>query len=370
MIFSDCNFFKNGRFCYGSFEVNEGMFTYVKIDHDEPEPGKPYVIPGLIDIHTHGCMDHDFSDGNPDAMAVMAEFYAKHGVTSFCPTSLTLPYDVLGKAFSAVKAYADSDTKYARAAGIHMEGPYFSVKKKGAQNEAYLKLPDIEGFKLLNKECGGIIKMVDVAPELEGAVEFAEEISQICTVSVAHTDADYEQAYAVFDAGADHLTHMYNGMPPIHHRNPGVIGAAADHKGVYAELICDGHHVHPSAVRIAFSIFHNRICLISDSLRCAGMPDGEYEIGGQAAFLKDGVARLENGTIAGSSANLFQCLKNVISFGIPVDQAIEAATINPAKSIGIGDIAGSIEPGKLGDFIVCDESLELEQVFIGGNAIE
>jgi len=213
------------------------------------------------------------------------------------------------------------------------------------------------------------VRIVDVAPELEGAAAFTGQAKALCTVSVAHTDADYEEAKAVFQAGATHLTHLYNAMPPIHHRKPGVIGAASEQEDVKAELICDGLHVHPSAVRMAFRLFPGRICLVSDSLRCCGMPDGEYELGGQQVFLSGGVARLSDGTIAGAASDLYTDMRNAVAFGIPAEEAVEAATLRPAREIGRADEIGSIAVGKLADFVVCDDALVPSAVYIGGEKV-
>ena len=210
---------------------------------------------------------------------------------------------------------------------------------------------------------------MDIAPELAGAVEFTRRAAQKCCVSVAHTDADYEEAAAVFDAGATHLTHLYNAMPGIHHRRPGPIGAASERESVIAELICDGHHVHPSAVRMAFRLFPGRICLISDALRCCGMPDGRYTLGGQDVFLEGGVARLADGTIAGSAANLYDCMRNAVAFGVAREQAILSATLVPAREIGREGEIGSIRSGALADFVVCGEDLARRAVYLGGKAV-
>jgi N-acetylglucosamine-6-phosphate deacetylase len=254
--------------------------------------------------------------------------------------------------------------------GIHMEGPYFSEKKKGAQNAAYLKNPDFEGFKALYEGCGGLVKIVDIAPELPGSVPFVEQAKALCTVSIAHTDSDYDHAKAAVDAGVTHLTHLYNTMPGIHHRNPGVIPAAVENKKVRAELICDGIHVHPASVRLAFTMFGGkRMVLISDALRCCGMPNGQYELGGQTVFLEDGVGRLADGTIAGAVTNLYEGMRNAIKFGISEFDAICAATINPAKAISADDKIGSIETGKLADFIVCDQDYGNKRIFKSGKEI-
>lgn len=367
MTFNNCNIFINGHFVRGSLETESGLFSRVSVDADAEDPSLPYILPGLVDAHTHGNSGADFSDGDIEGLRKMARFYAENGITAFAPTSMTLPYEVLAPAFETARAVKEEQGKgLAKIAGIHMEGPFFSGKKKGAQNGAYLRDPDFEAFKLLYDQCGGLISIVDVAPELDGAAEFAARASRLCTVSVAHTDASYEESRAVFEAGASHLTHLFNAMPSIHHRRPGVIGAASEDPGVTAELIGDGLHVHESAMRMAFKLFPERICLVSDSLRCAGMPDGEYELGGQAVFLRGGVARLADGTIAGSASNLWQCMRNAVSFGIDRDAAIRAATCIPARELGACESFGCIAVGRHADFAVADRGLDLLETYIDG----
>ena len=218
--------------------------------------------------------------------------------------------------------------------------------------------------------CGGLVRIVDVAPELPGAAEFVEKAKDLCTVSVAHTDSDYDHARTAFAAGATHLTHLYNAMPGIHHRNPGVIPAAVENPNVRAELICDGLHVHPASVRLAFAMFGgDRMVLISDALRCCGMPDGEYELGGQQVFLSGGVARLADGTIAGSATNLYDCMRNAMAFGIPEADAVRAATLNPACALGVEGDAGSIATGYPADFLVCSPDYAQKRVFLRGKEL-
>lgn len=362
-------FMPDGHFVRGSFAVENGVFTAVCADptaKGDVDLGGAYVIPGLIDIHTHGNSGSDFSDGDPDGLKKMASYLASRGVTSFAPTSMTLPYDVLATAFASAKAYCENRPAHsAKLAGIHMEGPFFSYGKRGAQNPEYLRLPDFDAFEKLYRDCGGLISIVDVAPELDGAAAFAEKASKLCTVSAAHTESDYAHAQAFYAAGASHLTHLYNAMPPLAHRNPGVIGAACECETATAELICDGHHVHESAVRAAFRLFPDRICLISDALRCCGMPDGTYTLGGQEIFLKGGVARLADGTIAGSAATLADCLQKAIAFGIPREAAVRAATLTPAKVLGLNDV-GMIAIGKAADFLVCDDAMRPKQIYLNG----
>ena len=369
MLFENAWIFTGeGGFIHGSFRVEDGRFTEIseRTSGSGVDLQNAHVIPGLVDIHTHGNSGADFSDGDAAGLETMARYLASNGVTGFAPASMTLPYETLDRAFATASQFsAHRPAGCARLLGIQMEGPFFSEKKKGAQNAAYLRLPDFEAFQRLYDRCGGLVRIVDVAPELEGAVDFTARASRLCTVSVAHTDADYDQAGAVLDAGAAHLTHLFNAMPPIHHRNPGVIGAAAERESVTAELICDGMHVHESAVRMAFKLFPGRICLVSDALRCCGMPDGIYELGGQQVFLREGVARLADGTIAGSAANLYTCMRRAIAFGIPMEQAILSATAIPARVLGLTDV-GIIRPGARADFVVCDANLERQAVYLDG----
>ena len=374
-------FYKNARiygsdfrFHTGAFEVTDGKFGAVlpeNVPADAIDLQGATVIPGLVEVHSHGAAGYDFSDGDYEGLKAMAAYYASVGVTSFAPASMTLPYKVLSVAFGNAKRLVEENLPgLAALRGIQMEGPYFSYKKRGAQNPDYLKDPDFEGFRKLYEDCGGLIRIVDVAPELPGAVEFVEKAKELCTVSVAHTDSDYDHAKAVFDAGATHLTHLYNAMPPIHHRNPGVIPAAAENEHVRAEIICDGHHIHPASVRLAFAMFPGRMILVSDSGRCAGREEGYcFDLGGQNAWLRGGVGRLADGTISCSAASLWQCLQNVLAWGIPEEEALRAATYNPACAIGAEGIVGSIERGKQADFLICSPDYSQRRVFIAGKEI-
>ena len=375
-------FYKNARiycsdftFREGAFEVVDGKFGAILPDtvpEDAIDLGGATVIPGLVEVHSHGNSGADFSDGDYEGLKAMAKYFAQCGVTSFAPASMTLPYDVLSKAFATAKMLKEEAPEgYSRIMGIQMEGPYFSYAKRGAQNPDYLKEPDFDGFKKLYEECGGLVRIVDIAPELPGASEFVAKAKDLCTVSIAHTDSDYDHAKAAVGAGVTHLTHLYNAMPAIHHRNPGVIPACVENENVQAEIICDGYHIHPASVRLAFAMFKNRMVLVSDSGRCAGQPEGyQFDLGGQMAEIRGGVAKLVGSeTIACSASNLWKCLTNAISWGVPEEEAIRAATYNPAKALGAEDKIGTIETGKFADFVITNADYSGMRVFISGKEL-
>lgn len=320
-----------------------------------------YIIPGLVDIHTHGAMGEDFSDGKAEGLQPLANYYAAHGVTSFLATTMTLTEPVLTRAMGAIRDFKREWG--AKCAGIHLEGPFLSRAKRGAQAAENLHRPDIDMLRRLNDASGGAVKMVTVACEEEGALEFIRAAAALCTVSLGHTTADYDTAMAGFDAGASHVTHLYNGMPAFLHRAPGVVGAALD-AGASVELICDGLHIHPAVVRATHKLFGDRLNLISDSLRCAGMPDGSYELGGQPIIMRGGKATLLDGTLAGSSISLLDGLRNAVRFGVPLEDAVFSASAAPAMAAKLD--AGKIAVGESADLVVLDADLGLSAVFVNG----
>ena len=372
MKLTNAEIFVDGAFVHGSIEFQEKIEKVLPGDGGIGTlPGEnlngAYLIPGLIDIHTHGAMNEDASDGNSAGLRKMSRFYAENGVTSWCPTTMTIPVPEIEKALETVRDFVPEND--AKIAGVHMEGPFLSPEKSGAQNPGALRIPDAELWKKLNALSGNRIRLVTVAPELPGAMDFIREVSKTATVSLGHTTADYETAVKAFENGASHLTHTYNCMPGLHHRAPGTVPAAMD-KNATAELIADGFHVHPAMVRLTFQCFGENVCLVSDSLRCTGMPEGDYKLGGLDVSMKDGRAVLSGtDTLAGSSVSLMECVRRAVSFGIPLPAAVTAATKTPAKVIGMEKEIGSIAAGKAADLVVLDKDLQIVQVYINGKTI-
>lgn len=328
-----------------------------------------YVTPGFVDIHIHGAAGEDFCDsvdGDAKHVKAMQRYLGSQGVTSFLGTTMAFSEEILSGIFGAIRPMLNAEGEGAVLRGVNMEGPFFNKSKKGAQAEKYIIDPDWEMFQRLYEASGHSIRLLDVAPELPGAVEFIQKAAKLCTVSIAHTTATYEQAKEAFAHGATHTTHLFNAMPAFTHRAPGVVGAAAD-DAAHVEMICDGIHLHPAVVRAVFALFGaERVCLISDSMRACGMPNGVYTLGGQTVYMTDGRATLEDGTIAGSATCLAECFRRAVKFGVPLESALRAATINPAQAAGLFDEVGSVTAGKRADLLVLGRDLMPEAIFIGG----
>lgn len=372
MIFKNAEIYnKDFERVKADIEVTDGIITAVAPCIDGPQAldctGK-VILPGFVDIHTHGALGHDITAGQPDAAAVMSQWLAQNGVTSFCPTSMTVDKALL---FDSFRYVADTVGKEPGAYihGINMEGPFISKAKKGAQAEENILPPDFALFDELNKTCP--VRLVDVAPETDGALDFIRQAAKVCVVSAAHTQADYEMGMKAFDAGVTHITHLYNAMPPLLSRSPGLVGAAMDDSRVMAEIICDGIHIAPAVLRLTFkALGEDRTVVISDSIMAAGLTDGEYTLGGQKVFVKNGAATLADGTVAGSTTNLWTEFRNLLRYGIPEKQAVKSCSLNPAKSIGADSICGSLAPGKNADLLIVSADLSaIEQVYIKGKKV-
>ena len=328
------------------------------------------VAPGFIDIHIHGCAGADTGDGTREAISAMAAHLVTNGVTSFCPTTTTLPEETIMKALAAARDCVERPPEGAAVRGVDLEGPFISPRRAGAQKSEYIRKPDAGLFRRMYERSGGIIKLVDIAPEVEGADEFIREVRGYCRVSFAHSTADYDQAKRAFSLGVTHVTHLFNAMTGLSHRAPGAVGAVFDSGGVAAEIICDGFHIHPAVLRVAFrTLGEDRTVVISDSMRAAGLADGDFDLGDQMVRVRDGHALLPDGTIAGSTTNLGAEVKNLVGFGVPVRQVIKSATINPAREIGADREVGSIAVGKRADFTVLDPDFNLRYVIENGRIV-
>lgn len=366
-------------------QFHEGeVYIYGGLFENEPKEGDTevvdgegcYAIPGLIDVHLHGCMGYDFCDGSFEAIEKIAEYEASVGVTAIAPATMTLPPEELEKILETAADYREArpNTSGADLVGINMEGPFISKKKRGAQDEKYIIPCDIELGKRFVKASRGLVKYMGIAPEeSKDSSEFIRAMKQDVTVALAHTNADYKTAMEAMEAGAGHAVHLYNAMSSYTHREPGVVGAVSDTEKAYAELICDGIHVHGAAIRATFKMLGTeRIILVSDSMRATGMGDGIYTLGGLDVEVQGKHARLvENKALAGSVTNLMDCLRNLVqNVGIPLEDAVACATCNPAKSLGEYEGYGSISPGKKANMVLLDEKLQIRSVIKDGQSLK
>ena len=377
-------FTEDGSFVHGDVVVKDGRFDSVlerTADTDAANDSTQQeiidasgltMIPGLVDIHFHGCKGDDFCDGDKDAIGRIAEYEASVGVTAIAPATMTLPVEELEQILHTAAEYK-KETKDCRKAdflGINMEGPFISPAKKGAQDARNILPCNVEICDRFLKASEGLVKFIGIAPEeSDNAAEFIREVHERVNVSLAHTNADYDTAMEACRAGANHAVHLYNAMPAFTHRAPGVVGAVFDNKDVMAEIICDGIHIHPSVVRATFQMMGaDRMILISDSMRATGMPDGQYTLGGLDVKVVGRLATLvSDGAIAGSATNLMDCMRTVVKkMDLPLETAVACATINPARSLGVEEQYGSLEAGKKAHVVLLDQDLELKAVIKDG----
>lgn len=330
-----------------------------------------FLSPGFIDIHNHGNTGHDIMDSTEETLDKIGEFHIKNGATSYLGTIITSSYDNIITSIKNITNYKNKKT-LSQLLGIHLEGPFFSILRKGAQPEKYIKEPDIEIVKDFVELAKNKLKMVSIAPEFNGAIEIISYLKEKnITIAMAHSNATFNEAKKGINYGVTVATHLFNGMREFNHREPGIIGAALTDDRVYCELIYDRIHLHDETVKIALKTKGvDKIVLVSDAMRAAGLEDGEYELGGQKVIVNNGAARLENGGLAGSTLNLKDAVYNMVSMlNIPIQDAVRMASLSPAKAIGVSKHKGSIEIGKDADMLLFDGDINISSVFISGNCV-
>ncbi len=320
------------------------------------------ILPGLVDIHTHGCAGFDFDHADQEHLAQMSACYLRHGVTAVLATLMTNPRELL------LQAAARCGRAPAPIRGIYLEGPFFGPEKKGAHDAQHLSPIDDDFFTALDTAAGGSIRVVAVDPCLPGADAFISRLSQTKRVTLAHTPAGFDRAREAFAGGASQVTHLYNAMTGLNHREPGLVGAALT-GDCLAEVICDGIHIHPAVLKLSFDVLGERGIVISDSMAACGLEDGQYSLGGQAVTVRGPRATLADGTLAGSVTFAWDGMVNLIRAGVPAEQAVAAATAVPAKSAGLADSCGYIAVGRRADLVVCDAHWNIRQVLFQGERV-
>ncbi|MEA5093830.1 MAG: N-acetylglucosamine-6-phosphate deacetylase [Sedimentibacter saalensis] len=359
--------------------VKQGKITKIdlqenmqNIEFDEIIDGKgQYLSPGFIDIHNHGNSGYDFMDSTIEAIDSIGKYHLQNGVTSYLGTVLTQSYENIVEAVKNIANYENKENS-SQILGIHLEGPFFSHSKKGAQPDKFIRDPDIIFIKELIKISDNKLKMVSIAPEKDGALELIRYLKEKnVAVSMAHSNATYEEAMNGINNGVTISTHLYNGMRSFNHREPGIVGASLTDDRVCCELICDRIHLHDAAIKLALKAKGtDKAVLVSDAMRAAGLKDGEFELGGQKVMVINGEARLSDGSLAGSTLNLNKAVYNMVKFlNVPIHEAVKMASLSPARAIGVHVNKGSIEVGKDADMLLLDDNVNVSCVIKGGNVI-
>lgn len=371
MIFQGGKVFTGKNFEEVSVRVEGGKITEIgkelspKAGEEAVELHGNYLIPGLIDLHTHGCVGYDFSTANKEEIDKMCAFYFSRGITSVAGTTMTMSYEDYKKAAQTIGEYMDH-TENHNLIGINMEGPFLSVEKKGAHDPQYIVDTSQEQMDELNRLAKGHFLIVDVAPERPGAIDFIRKNSKDFVISVAHTAADYEKAMEAFTAGATEVTHLFNAMNGLGHRDPGVPGAAFA-SGANVEMICDGIHIHPTVMKMVYKMMGEHLLVISDSMSAAGLKDGEYVLGGLPVFVREGKATLKDGTIAGSTTDMLKEMGVWMEkCDLSMEEILPCMTSNQAKAVHMEDKIGSIEIGKAADIVIISPEREIKAVYKNG----
>ena len=353
----------------GSVRELGGRLTEV----ERVDAGGAWLVPGFVDVHVHGGANHDFMDADEEGIRAITKFHASNGTTSMLATTLTAPREELTAVIALAADYMAKPMPYAKLVGVHLEGPFVSVKWKGAQNPAYILPPQPEWLDDWVARFPGVVKLQTLAPEIEGSLDYIEKLAANGIVpSCGHTDATYDQVVAAADRGLRHAVHTFNAMTPLHHRNPGTVGAVLTDDRIVAEVIADGHHVRPAGVRlITRAKGVDNVILVTDAMAAAGMPDGDYELGGLPVHMKCGVARLkENDSLAGSTLTMISAVRFLVrKIGVSLEEASRMASANPARQLGLDASIGTLEAGKQADFLLLDDELEIVSTWIDGKKL-
>ncbi len=332
-----------------------------------------WLLPGFIDVHVHGGYGSDFMDGTAESLENITRFHSSQGTTTMLATTVTSSPEAIGQVLESVQAYREKGMPYAQLAGVHLEGPFISPKWPGAQNPNFIVTPKLEWVKEWTERYPGLIRLVTLAPETEGALPVISFLAgQGICVACGHTDSTYAQIGEAVKHGLNHAVHTFNAMKGLHHREPGVVGAVLTEDKICAEVIADGHHVHPACIRLLTQTKRSdNLVLITDAISAAGLGDGDFELGGLAVVVKDGIARLRDGdSLAGSTLTMIGALRYMVNtVGVSVEEASRMASWNPAKQLGLLEKTGSIETGKQADLLLVTPELDLERVWIQGKEL-
>lgn len=372
MLIKNCKIIYKNKVENGSILLKKGKIAEINPQNPdfevEIDAKGQYLSPGFIDIHIHGSGGEDVMNGTPQAISTISKIIATKGTTSFLPTTMTMSFDKIQQSLKVIKQAMEQKNQGANILGVHLEGPFISLKSIGAQNPKYLIDITVENYKKMTEGYEDIIKSITLAPEEPGAHDLIKYLSQKkIKCAVAHSVATYDQAVEANKIGLSHVTHMYNAMTPLHHRDPGMIGAVMD-TDMTAEIICDGIHVAYPVIRVTLNAMgSDRVILITDSMEAGLMPDGKYSLGGQEVIVAGGAARIASGSLAGSVLTLNQAVKNVYeNTDLEIFDVVKLATYNPAKFCGVECQKGEIKQGFDADLILFDEQINISTVIIGG----